>query len=189
MPNLKTQKLKNFLGHVLEPIALGVLALLFIIPAITVQNLTPITKKLKELNVLGVTTQNGISVDLVGGKHEAFTSENLSKADEDNYTYTTILNKGIADSYSKPILEIKNGSSEVKNISFYGQTDISTKSNINIIVNNTAYKIEDDQGQTYPQTIQIASGQDIFVFLASENLNNVQFSENFEMQIKVESNL
>lgn len=189
MPRLNTQKLKNVVGHILEPIALGVLALLFIIPALTVQNLTPITKKLKELNVLGATTQSTLSVDLVGGKHEVFTSENLSKVSDDNYTYSTTLNKRNADSYSKPILEFKNGSSETKEISFYGQTDTSTQSNIKIIANDTSYKIEDDQGQTFPQKIEIQPGQDIVVFLAVENLNGVQFSENFSMQIKVDKSL
>jgi uncharacterized protein YoxC len=42
-------KLKKTLALVVEPIALGLVALLFIIPAITVINLKPITKTLKKL--------------------------------------------------------------------------------------------------------------------------------------------
>lgn len=187
MPNTKTQKIKHFLGHILEPIALGVLALLFIIPALTVQNLTPITKKLKDLNVLGVSTQSSVTIDLVGGKHEAFTSENLTKVDDNSYTYSTKLNKREADSYSKPILNIKNTTDKVQDLTFYGQTAISTQSNIKLIIGSDSYKIEDDQGRTYTQKLSIASGQSITVFLAIENLNGVQFSSDFTMQIKVEN--
>ncbi len=189
MPKLNTEKIKNFVGHILEPIALGVLALLFIIPALTVQNLTPITKKLKELNVLGVTTQSDLRVDLVGGKHEVFTSENLSKISDDHYAYSTNIAKTTSGSSSKPILEIVNSSSETKTLSFYGQTDVSTNSNIKIIIDDIPYPIEDTQGQTYTQKIQFASGQKLIVWLYTENLNGVQFSESFEMQVKVEKEL
>lgn len=48
----RTQKVKNFFSVIVEPFALGLLALLFIIPTITVMNLSPITKKLQQLDAL-----------------------------------------------------------------------------------------------------------------------------------------
>ena len=43
----RKEKTKRIFGQILEPFALGLLALLFILPAITVINLTPITNELK----------------------------------------------------------------------------------------------------------------------------------------------
>ncbi|KKQ17832.1 MAG: hypothetical protein US29_C0005G0019 [candidate division WS6 bacterium GW2011_GWF1_36_8] len=188
MPNQKAQKFKNFVGHILEPFALGVLALLFIIPTITVMNLSPITKKLKDLNVLGVNSQSSVSVTLVGGKHDVFTEENLNKNDN-TYDYSTKLNKRAADSYSKPILEIKNNTEQVQTVSFYGQTLNQTQSNIRIIVDDKTYKIQDDRGQTYPQEVTVLPSSKVIVFLAIENLTGIQFSEEFDLQVKVVENL
>ena len=67
----KKSKLKELFGRAIEPVVLGLLALLFIIPTITVINLEPITKNIKEFtDVLGVTSVSQVIIDLVGGTHE-----------------------------------------------------------------------------------------------------------------------
>jgi len=189
MPNANAQKFKKVLTLIVEPLALGVLALLFIIPTITVMNLSPITKKLQELNVLGTNTQSSVSVTLVGGKHDIFAEENLNKVSDTKYDYTTKLSKRTADSYSKPIIEIKNNTTEAQKISFYGQTQNQTLSNIRIIIDDVTYKIQDDKGQTYPQEITVAPSTKVVVFLSIESLTGVQFSEEFDLQIKLTENL
>lgn len=189
MPNANAQKFKKALTLIVEPLALGVLALLFIIPTITVMNLSPITKKLQDLNILGVNTDSTVSVTLVGGKHDVFSEENLNKTSDTKYEYTTKLSKRAADSYSKPIIEIKNNTTETQEVSFYGQTLNQTQSSIRIIVDDQAYKIQDDKGQTYPQEISIAPSSKAVIFLAIENFTGVQFSEEFDLQIKLVENL
>ncbi len=189
MPNQNAQKFKRFLTLIVEPIAIGILALLFIIPTITVMNLSPITKKIKDLNVLGVNTDSSVSVTLVGGKHDILTEENINKISDTSYEYSTKLAQRGADSYSKPILEIKNNTSEIQKVSFYGQTLVQTKSNINIIVDEAAYLLQDDKGQTYFREITLAPGTKTIIFLAVENLTGIQFSEEFDLQVKVLENL
>jgi len=185
----RAKKIKNFFSVVVEPFALGLLALLFIIPTITVMNLTPITKKIEKLNVLGVSTSSSLSVTLVGGKHDVFTEEDLIKVSDTEYNYSVKLNKRVADNYSKPILELENKTSEVQEISFLGQTATSTRSNINLLIDNKTYKLEDDKGFTYPHEIFLAPSEKMIVFLSVENLTGIQFSETFDMQIKVIENL
>jgi hypothetical protein len=189
MSNQNAPKFKRFLTLIVEPFAVGILALLFIIPAITVMNLSPITKKIKELNVLGVNTDSSVSMTLVGGKHDILSEENLNKVSETSYEYSTKLAQRNADSYSKPIIEVKNNTPETQKLSFYGQTLVQTKSNINIIVDGTSYLLQDDKGQTYFQEITLAPGTKPIVFLTIENLTGVQFSEEFDLQIKVLENL
>ena len=189
MVNERSQKVKHFFSIIVEPFALGVLALLFIIPTITVMNLSPITKKLEKLNVLGVNTSSSVSVTLVGGKHDVFSEEDLVKVSDTEYNYSARLSKRAADSYSKPILEIENKTSEVQEISFLGQTATSTQSNISLLVNEKPYKLEDDKGLTYPHSIFLAPTEKVVVFLSLESLTGIQFSENFDLQVKVVENL
>jgi len=191
MPSQKAQKFKKVLSLVVEPIALGVLALLFIIPTITVMNLSPITKKLKDLNVLGANTQTTVDITLVGGKHPILTEENLNKISDTSYEYSTLVAGRNADSYSKPIVEIKNNTDKAQKISFYGQTANQTQSNIYIRTDSddTAKKLQDDKGQTYIQEISVAPSSKIVVFLSVENQNGINFSTPFDMQIKVIENL
>jgi hypothetical protein len=184
MPN-KKENVKKIFGQIIEPFALGVLALLFIIPVITVMNLTPLTQQLKKLDILGVTTEDSIKLTLVEGKHEIFTSETLNKIDEDNYTYSVILNKRASDNYSKPIIEIENKSSEEKLLTFFGQTLTNTRSNISLILNEKSYRIQNSKGETYNPEIVIAPEEKIILFLSIENLSGIQFSEEYDMDINI----
>jgi hypothetical protein len=182
--NNKLHKFKTTFGKILEPFAIGLLALLFIIPTLTVLNLTPITRKLEELNVLGVTTKDDISIDLVEGSHDIFTNERLQRIDEYKTLYSAQLNKRAADSYSKPIIEIANNSADIKKVQFYGQTETSTNSNIYLIINNKSHKIQNDRGFTNPLEIELFPGEKQIFFLSIESLTGVQFNESFEMEIK-----
>lgn len=178
-------KAKFVFLQVLEPFALGILALLFIIPTITVMNLTPLTKELKKLDVLGVTSQEDIKIDMVGGKHEIFSNENLSKIDNNRYTYSTNLNKRASDIYSKPILKISNRGSADKKVVFFGQTLSNTRSDVFLMIGKEKFRIQDGQGETYKQEITIKAGSEETIFLSIENLSGVQFSEIFDMDISV----
>lgn len=185
MPNkLQSEKTRKVVGQIFEPIALGILALLFIIPTVTVMNLTPITKKLEELNVLGVTVESDIDFTLVEGTHDIFITENLYK-EENKFTYTTQLSKLSADNYSKPILEVANNSADIKVIEYYGQTISPTRTHIFLISNDQSYLLQDDKGFTYPQEIEIYPGEKQILFLSIESLSGVEFNEDFEMEMKV----
>lgn len=181
----RKEKTKRIFGQILEPFALGLLALLFILPAITVINLTPITNELKKLNVLGVTTQGDVVINLVGGSHEIFTEEILNKIDDEGYDYSVRLNKRGADSYSKPILKIENRTEEVAKIFFFGQTLTNTNSTISVIIDKEHFMIQNSKGETFDNEIEILPGQNITLFLALENLSGVQFSEIFDLSIKI----
>ena len=182
---LEKAKIKKVFTQILEPVALGILALIFIVPTITVMNLTPLTKQLQKLDILGVATQDEVKISLVEGKHDIFTSENLVKMDDLNFLYSVTLNKRASDSYSKPIVEIENRSEEEREVSFFGQTLSNTRSNIFVIVDDKSYRIQDSTGKTYTQSISVPQRDKVVVFLAIENLAGIQFAENFDMDITV----
>ncbi len=175
---------KNIVILILEPIALGLLALLFIIPTITVVNLQPITKKIQEINVLGAANKSGIQVNIVGGTHQIFRDEHIEEKDG-IYTYTTELLRRDSDSYSKPILEIKNGTETDVNIEINGGTQIPTGSNIGLIVGDQIYRLQEQNGDTVTQRITVSPNEKHILYLSVESFSDVQFQEEFTLDLKV----
>lgn len=176
-------KIKQFVTLILESIAFGLLALLFIIPSITVINLEPITKSLKELNVLGVSSRSELSINMIGGTHQIFDREKIEDTDQE-YIYTTLLTRRNADRYSKPILEIVNKKQEEVILEIYGSTALPTGSNISLIIDDQVYKLQTPDGDVRTQMISIIPNKKYILFLAVENFSDVQFEQDFELHIK-----
>jgi hypothetical protein len=182
----KKTKFKEIFGKVVEPIALGLLALLFIIPSITVINLEPITKNLKKFtNVLGVTNSSEVIVDLVGGTHEVLNAEKIYRDENGNYKYSAILTKRGSDFYSKPILKIQNRTEDEKTLTFLGSTTTPTQSDIGLIINDQTYRVQDSSGVSETVEILIRPNKEFLVYLTVESLVGIQFSEEFEMDITI----
>ena len=183
----KKSKLKELFGRAIEPVVLGLLALLFIIPTITVINLEPITKNIKEFtDVLGVTSGSQVIIDLVGGTHEILSSERVHRDDGDNYVYNAILTKRGSDFYSKPILKIENRTEEDKYLTFLGTTINPTRSDIGLIINDQSYRLQRASGESQTVEILLRPQSEYMVYLTVESVIGVQFSEDFEMKITVE---
>lgn len=180
---MRNENAKKILNLIVEPIALGLLALLFIIPSITVINLEPITKKLQDLNVLGVSNKSQLQINIVGGTHQIFRDENINQTDK-QYIYTTKLLKREADNYSKPILEIVNNKTENVTLEIYGGTETPTGTNIALIVGDQLYKLQDQRGDMVTQKITLSPNQKEIIYLSVESFSNVQFEEDFTLNIK-----
>ena len=99
---------QNLLPQIFEPLAIAALLALFIIPTLTVINLSPITQELKRPDVLGVTdsTQN-IVIEKVGGRHNIFQNEVLEKQDDTEYIYSTDIMKRWEKAYLNQLLPLK----------------------------------------------------------------------------------
>ena len=180
---MKKEQIKKILVVVVEPIAFGLLALLFIIPTITVVNLQPLTKKLKELDVLGISNKAELQITIVGGTHQIFEREKL-QADNGTYKYTTTLKGRDSDRYSKPVLEIINNREEETTLEIYGYTHLPTNSDITMIINDQVYRLQRPNGDVKTQEILLLPKQKYVLYLAVENFSNVQFDEDFELIIK-----
>lgn len=181
------RKFKEVVGKIFEPIALGLLALLFIIPSITVINLEPITKNLKQFtDVLGVTTSSEVLVDLVGGTHDILSGEKVYKENDGQYIYEAVLTKRESDFYSKPILNLENRTEEEKTITFVGTTLNPTRTDIGLIINDQAYKLQKANGESQTVDILLKPQREYLVYLTVESIVGIQFSEDFEMKITIE---
>ena len=178
----KKQQIVSKIGRFAEPFALGVLCLLFIIPALTFSNLTPSAKNI-DSNVLGVQDEVDLEIQLVGGNHNIFQNEHFFKNSESLYSYDTKILSHTAGSYSKPVLYIENNSTSPQTITLTGKTEIPTGSSIGIIYNNKFYELQDGKGEITKRSITIDAVSTVNVFLSIESFSDVQFEEIFYMDI------
>ena len=180
-------KKQNLLPQIVEPFAIVVLLAFFIIPTLTVINLSPITKEVKKENVLGVNTfSSNVVVKNLGGFHEIIKGESLSKTNESEYLYkTTIQGRDKLKTYSKPILQIQNKGFSPVILSFYGYTDSRTDTKVTLKIGRNSYLLRDEKGQLYQQDFFLEPTSDTTVYLYLENSNRILFSEDFEMEVSV----
>lgn len=178
----KRKQLISKVGSFLEPFALGILCLLFIIPALTFSNLTPMVKELNS-NVLGVQDETGFNIELIGGSHNIFQTEHLVKDSDTLYSYDSKILAHNSGSFSKPVLVIENVSDNKQEISFSGSTETPIQSRIGLIYNDTFFELQDEIGETTKQTLTIDPLSTVTVFLSVESFTDVQFSETFYMDI------
>ena len=178
----KKQQLFSKAGKFLEPFGLGLLCLLFIIPALAFSNLTPISKKIND-NVLGLQDEFGFNVELVGGNHNIFQNEHLIKNDNGGYTYDTKILSHPAGSHSKPALLFENTSGSDQSITFTGSTEIPTGDRIGIISNDKFYELQNSKGETTSRTISVEPLTTVNVFIATEGFLDIQFGETLYMDI------
>jgi len=178
----KKQRFLSKAGRFLEPFALGILCLLFIIPALTFSNLTPLTQKLNP-NVLGTEDKTGFDIELVGGNHNVFQSEHLLKNEDGNYKYDTKILKHTSGDYSKPILLIENTSSISQDVTFAGRTEIPIGSRIGIIYNNKFHVLQNNTGKTTEVTLPLDPLNTTNIFLSVEAFSDVRFQETFYIDI------
>ena len=64
-----------------------------------------------------------------------------------------------------------------------GHTGVNTKSNISIIIEEKSYLLQDSEGQVRKQEIVLSPSDEKILFLSVQNENNVQFSEEFRLNI------
>lgn len=170
---------QNLLPQIFEPLAIVALLALFIIPTLTVINLSPITQELKRPDVLGVTdsTQN-IVIEKVGGKHNIFQNEVLEKQDDTEYIYSTdIMKRDGKKAYSKPIITIKNTGTTKSTLSFYGYTDSTTKSSHTLKIDKDSYNLTDTS------KIQLKPGEEKVIYLYTESQSSILFNEKLNIII------
>jgi len=178
----KKQQITSKIGTLLEPFALGILCLLFIIPALTFSNLSPLTQKINP-NVLGIQDETGLNIELIGGSHNIFQNEHFLKNKNGTYKYDTRILSHSAGSFSKPILLIENISSMNQNIIFHGSTELPTGSRIGIIFNNRFYELQNSEGETSEIILTLDSLSTSNIFLSVESFSDIQFQETFYMDI------
>jgi len=178
---------KNLLPQIFEPLAIVVILGLFLIPVLTVLNLSPITRENKQANVLGATSSpNSITIDMLNKESEIFGVESLRKQRDGEYVYTTeVLPREGGKEYSRQVFKITNKSNTKQRLIVDGYTDNTGFSNFSLKIDSVWYVLRDNSKEIYQREIVIEPNATKTLYLSTYSDNNTFFAELLTINIKV----
>lgn len=176
---------KNLLPQVFEPLAIVLILGLFLIPTLTVLNLSPITQENKQSNVLGATSSpNSISIDMINKTDDIFVSENLRKQKDGEYVYTAQVEAREGEKeYSKQIFRISNKSNAQQRLIVSGHTDSTSGSNFSLKIDGVWYVLRDNSKEMYKREIVLEPNTTKTAYISAYSDNNILFREVFTINI------
>ena len=176
---------KNLLPQVFEPLAIVVILGLFLIPTLTVINLSPITQENKQRDVLGATSSpNSVVIEMLNKESEIFSAETLRKESEGTYIYTaTAESREGGKEYSKQVFKITNKSNGQQRLVVDGYTDSTSSSNFSLKIDGVWYVLRDDSKEMYKREIILEPNATKTVYISTYSDSNILFKEVFTVNI------
>lgn len=172
---------RNRFEKVLEPFAILALVALFVLPALTVLNLTPKVSPVND-NVLGVADRDGVGVALVGGIHTVIDNESIETG-ANKATYTAKLRAREKGIYSKPILELTNFNNERTEVEVSAYLQNVSDTDIKVVYNDIEYRLIHIDGRRYTQTIPMNKDNKGILYLSLDTKQNIRFAEDLEVTV------
>ena len=90
------------------------------------------------------------------------------------------------ENFLEPILRLENRTDEDREVAFLGTTLSPTRSDIGLVINDQAYKLQRPSGESESVTVLLRAQSKYDVYLTVESVVGIQFSEDFEIKITVE---
>lgn len=171
-------------GRLFEPLAVFAILTLFILPIVTVLNLSPKTRSLisrPNSSVLGVADVNGVIISKVGGNHKIVQNEKFISLNQSSFTYTATIKSREDGNYSKPILKVESGLDEEKEISFILK-GYEGSSEIGLLYNDTNYILKSSDGTHYTHIMKAEKGIQ-YIYLNINTSSDVNFDQDLEIQV------
>ncbi|MCC7290326.1 hypothetical protein IT417_03700 [bacterium] len=181
MASREFKRVYNKLGKFLDPVGLFLLLAVFVLPALTVVNLSPRSNQVN--NVLGVESKKDVSVVMVGGVHDFLKDERISFPSEGVSKYEAQMIKHDIGSYSKPILQLSNNYESAMNLEVTGGSSNRTNIPLYLIYREKEYLIQDENGITNVANIRIPDRTKDIMYLKFDTSTPLRFNENVEVTI------
>lgn len=183
----KLDTFKNKFAHLLDPFVIMAIVVVFLIPVITVFNLTPQSRpQTNDKQVLGVTSSDEITVEANKIISDGISIETVEPNGEDAYVVRLRQLAHKPGKYSNELVTISNPTDKTKRIDIYGIFNgVAEGTKIAVQLENTKYIVLAPDGSLYPPSIYVASGQTMTLGIAIENTTNVNFDTNFALGLKV----
>jgi hypothetical protein len=174
-------------GVALDPFIVLALFVIFLVPVITVLNLTPKYHKNTQPNVLGETDSQFVTIDANQTYAEGISVEKMTQEGDNHYTIYVKQDAHETGTYTNFLFTATNGTKEEATIVlspvFEGAPD-STK--YSVVLDEVKYVLRDENGDTYPPSIYLEPGKSVQLGLMIESPTNVNFTTRFAVEVGVE---
>lgn len=183
----KLQKFTDKFGIFLDPfIILGILSL-FLIPTLTVLNLTPDTMpESQKQTVLGTTDTSTVFITPNVEKSDGIWMDGVSQIDDETYTFTFSHSAHKKGQYVNLIFTAENPTEDEKKLHIIsGFEGVAMGTKVSVMVNDVKFVVLGPDGKTYPPTIYIQPDEKIQAYLVIENDQDVNFDSGFSLDLHV----
>jgi len=185
---MKTSRLLKKFGEFLDPFLVLGIFVLFLIPALTLMNLTPgYLKPENQPNVLGATTGSEIVIDPGMVYQEGISVINFSQTTNSSYTFTVNMTAHTEGSYQNLLFTAHNSSEVQKKINLLANFEsVAPGTKVSIVVDTVKFVILDQDGTTYPPTLYVLPGDSLKAYIRVESETNVNYDSAFGVELSVE---
>lgn len=182
------KRLDTKFGKFLDPLLVLAIIALFVIPAITLTNLTPgYRPPPEEPNVLGVTEGTTMSIR---PHTEPYDGISLSKFTQTSASSHTLYLSQIPHKegiHTNKLFSAINGTEKEKMIHVTSAIErVAPGTKLSLVVRKTKFVILDEAGITYPPTLYVAPGQIMDVSLEIKSPVDVNFTTGFSLDLTIE---
>lgn len=190
MKSREYKRLQIKYGSFLEPFAILLLLMLYLIPVVAVINLSPRVRQSYEegKSVLGIRDAGTLSLTSINGIHSVITNEDFYQQLPHRYVYSAKLSVRDAGKYSKPILRISNATSSPQTIEFVASKESSSASEIGIIFDDVNYILLESSGNVVFRSLEVAPNSEITIYLTVSNASRANFSEYVALEVNIPTN-
>lgn len=190
MKSREYKRLQIKYGSFLEPFAIILLLMLYLIPVVAVINLSPRVRQSYEegKSVLGIRNEGALSVTSITGIHSVITNEDFYQQLPHRYVYSAKLSVRDAGQYSKPVLRISNPTSAPQAVEFVASKESSSTSEIGVIFDDVNYILLESSGKVVSRSLEVAPNSEITIYLTVSNASRANFSEYVALEVNTPTN-
>ena len=183
----KSQSVISKFGAALDPFLILGIFILFLIPVITVINLTPGEKTVRETeSVLGSTDPERVSILANTAPAEGITVDKVTQNSEKTYTMYVLHDAHEAGTYTNALFTATNGTPDEKQINITSTFEsVPADTTVSLMVEGVRFIILDEDGTTYPPTLYLTPDSATNADIEIQSENDVNFSSGFSLVLTV----
>ncbi|MEA3357782.1 MAG: hypothetical protein U9Q67_05105 [Patescibacteria group bacterium] len=174
---------------IFDPFLILGIFVLFLVPVLTVLNLTPIYKPpvVEEKDILGAADPEMFIVAANTEVQDGIYTEMTSQNSPDSFMMHVNMEPRSKGTYQNKLFNVYNPYDEQKTLNITsGFEDIPLGTKISIMVDGVKFVVLDTDGTTYPPTIYVAGGEALDTFIVVEVSEDLNFSSGFGVGVVVE---
>lgn len=185
---MKTSRLLKRFGPWFDPFLVLGIFMSFLIPSLTLANLTPgYTDARENNNVLGTTTKDVFDLEPNLIYHQGISVDDFKHTTQTSYSFEVLMAAHTEGTFQNLLFTAHNTSEAEKSLNILSHFEsIDQGTVISLIVNSTEFTILDKDGATFPVTLIVVPGGTSRVYVKIESSVNVNFANGFIMELTAE---
>jgi hypothetical protein len=185
---MKPSRLLKRFGAFFDPFLVLGIFVLFLIPIITIENLSPsFIKQGHQPDVLGVTSNKAFVIDPNLAYENGITVAEFQQTTDSSYSFQVQLSAHTAGSFQNMMFSAQNTSEVEKKINITPNFEsIAEGTEISVVVDSVKFVILDTDGTIYPPTIYVLPGDSLNAYVRIESETAVNYAGGFSIDLSVE---